>query len=338
MKNNRLLFLLLLLIAVGGGVYYWSGSSTDFLKYERNFAIKNFQDIRKIFVAKRLNGYHFILEKGDDGRWTVDGMPANQTVVKGMLATLHDLTIQYKPPRKAYLNVMHNLANHAMKIEVYDKDGNNMKTIYLGGTPPDSYGTYAMLAGSDQPFVIHKKLTDGDVRAVFDLTIDRLRDPFIFPYKPSQIKEVTVEYPYAEGDGFRIQQKAGQSLVISPLAPGASGPTGSEPNQSLLEDYLYHFGKVEVEGFINKNPIRDTLSNVVPFANVHLSTGDKSIVIQVFPFNADKGKIDIKGYSPTSPDFFRYVCKVNDNDLVLVQRPLIEKIFAKYPDFFVMRK
>ncbi len=339
MKNKKYIILLLILL-LGGIAYYLSiPKRGDFLKYERDFSIENFRDIHTIFVTKRNPRYHFILEKKAKNRWTVNGMPANMRIVKGMLATLHDLQIQYKPSHKAYTNVMYNLANHALKVEAYDKSGKLMKAFYIGGTPPDSYGSYAMMAGSDQPFVIHRKLMDNDIRPVFDLKVDQLRDPFLFPYKPVEIKSFSVDYPYDSKDGFILKRTKGDDFRLESIdKQQASVPSGMQANQSLMQNYLHKLRKVEIEGFINQHPLRDTLSTVIPFANINLRTADTSFNVQVYPFNAETVKIDIQNYKPGDERFFRYICLINNRDLTLVQRPLIEALFAKYRDFFVLHK
>ncbi len=336
MKKRNILILIILLFIVFGGYYYYDNAQGGYLSYERDFSIKNFKDIRTIFIANRPTGERFVLHKEEDGHWTVNGKRANNIIMKGMVAALHSLVIQYKPSRAAYVNVMHNITSHALKIEAYDSHNRLMKTLYLGGTPADSYGTYAMVAGSDEPFVIHRKLEEGDVRAVFDMREDDLRDPFLFPVSIDDIKEVKVDYPLRPAISYHIRS-AGKGYELMPLYPNTPNPPG-EPNQSIIQDYLYAFKSVECEGFINANPVRDTIPSVVPYAIVEVRTQDTTLKIQTYPWDQELLQIRLKGELSEKANIFHYICLSKENDLTLVQTPLIEKIFRRYQDFFVSSK
>ena len=88
-----------------------------------------------------------------------------------------------------------NLATEGIKVEIYDRQDELIKTYYVGGAPPDERGTYMMLEGFEQPYVAHIPGWDGNLRFRYNLVGDEWRSRILFPGELEEIESVSIAYP-----------------------------------------------------------------------------------------------------------------------------------------------
>ena len=80
------------------------------------------------------------------GYWTINGKyVARQPAINTILETLRKMQADYPISDKAYDNVIKEMISESVKVELYDASGNNIKTFHVGGTKPNTFGTYMVL-------------------------------------------------------------------------------------------------------------------------------------------------------------------------------------------------
>jgi len=169
-KMKRTLVLLILFVVLGSGAYYLmqnqDKSSTTSWNEAGDFAVENIDDIHKIFIADKQN-YRVLLER-KNGYWTYNRkFKAKKTAVDDLLNTIKDVRMKYTTPRGAENNMRKNLATSGVKVEIYDKNDNQMKVYYVGGATANSLGTYYIMEGSTEPYVMHIPAFQGLLKGKF---------------------------------------------------------------------------------------------------------------------------------------------------------------------------
>ena len=152
MNNNLLLPILLVLLLAGTAFYYISDKKEAKSSIEEDWVmhIENPDEIHRIFIADREGG-KVNIERGDK-YWTYnDKYNANPNVVAGVLNAITKIRLKNRPAPTAIPNMIKTLSTKSMKVIIYDKNDEVMKSFYIGGVTPDELGTFMILEGSDNP-------------------------------------------------------------------------------------------------------------------------------------------------------------------------------------------
>jgi len=331
---KRLSILLGLFLLLGGfTLWYLNSGKTEkstVLGWDRQFKVEDASQIHKIFIAKR-TGETTTLERRGDG-WVYDGKyPVRPDAIENLLEAITTVRIKYLPPKAAYEHIISDLATRGIKVEIYDRNGRNLKTYYVGGTTPDERGTYMIMEGAEQPYVVELPLLEGQFRVRYELTGDAWRDRTIFAEKPEAIAEVAIEYPKQRNKSFRLRRN-GKNFEVEPFYP--STPRLELPYQpGSGEAFLRGFRQIIGEGYENDYAKQDSVLQTVPFANIYLKTIDgheKQVSVYPFPsldaWGNLKSNVIERMYADVRRDTLR--------DFMLVQYRVFEKIFWGYDHFF----
>ncbi len=326
---NKTILLLLLFLFLGGASYFYLNKEADQKNTsidvsDRRFAVKNIEDIQKIFIATR-GGRSVTFERKDD-YWTIDkDYKVRKTAMENLLEVIEKVDIKHLPAKAALPNIIKDLAANALKIEIYDKSNAIMKSYYVGGVTMDERGTYMIMEGKENPYVMHIPSTSRNLRKVYWMDPIEWRDRSVFSEKFEEIKTVSVEYPDQIDKSFQLN-KNGEKYDVKPLFDlnrerALSAVTGR------VQGFLVSFESIVAERILkNNNPVRDSVLTTRPFSIIKLEDvkGNKKEVT-LFPIKLKDGSIE------------RYYAKVLINDkeyFHLVQHRVLEKILWPYESFF----
>ncbi|MDY6327076.1 MAG: hypothetical protein SPL42_07225 [Bacteroidales bacterium] len=187
------------------------------------FAVKDTANITKVFIAD-LHGEKSLLERKNGG-WYVDGnIPAMPKKVEELLSTIHNISIQQIVAKSAQSNINKMMSVNAIKVEIYQiapkftvfgipffKKERNVKTYYMGPSTMDNMSNYAVLAGFDEPCIVHIPGFRGYLTPVYSFRPHEWYNCDIFSTKITRIKSLMVqdfEHPeesyYVEKTGARF--------------------------------------------------------------------------------------------------------------------------------------
>ncbi len=335
MKRN--LILLLVLLALAGGAWWASNNlnkSTTLSDYEGSFAVPDTTMIGHVHVLNR-NGKSLRLDR-KNGQWVVnDTYRVEPRVMEEMLETVSQIEVKYIPPASMIPNIIKSLGAHGRRVEVSDLKGNILKTYYVGGVAPEGTGTYVMMEGSDQPFVVSMKYFHGSVSARFFMDEKDWRDKSLFPMKVDDIVSFGIEYPRHRDKSFVIEQKSSNDFTVKPfydLSPVINGKINPDRPAELLN----RLNTLRIEGFENDNPERDSISRTLPFCVIYVTTRDSTERITTFhsiiPHDLD-GAILLDQMGRPLP-IERYHVNSNWGDFMMVQHHPFSRIFWSYDMFF----
>ncbi len=329
MKKTWLLFLLFL--ALGGAAWFVfqkkNAETGSIQNPDMAFAVKDAGEIQKVFIADR-KGRTATIERQPDGTWLYNGKwKARKTAVEILVETLTRINVNYVPPKAGVETMIKNLATDAVTVEVWNPSGERIRRYYVGGVTGDERGTFAIMEGSEQPYVMHIPGFIGQLRVRFLLGDDDWRDRTVFAEKPEEIQSVSVDYPGQKFQSFKIEKTGAVKFFIRPLYSEVPA-NPNEPKKGIAEAYLVQFEKMGAEGFETKNPDRDSVSHTTPFAVVNVKKTDGTEkTVRFFPQETEPshdGGIQL----------LRMFADASWGDFYLVQNRVFQGIFRGYPYFF----
>lgn len=329
MKKNYWLIAIFLLLGGATAWYFLAGknTATSTLGWDRLFKVPE-ADIQKIFLAKR-TGETTTVERDGDG-WKVNGQKASKNAVENLLEAVSNLELQSVPPPAATDNVVKELASRGIKVEVYGRRDQKLKTYYIGGVTANARGTYAIMDGSEQPMILEIPQMEGQIRTRFDLTGDDWRDRNVFAYKLEEIKAVSVEYPQQRNKSFQLKRTGGDNWEIKPFYDNV--PAINQPvSKGKVEGFLVGFGSLMAESIENNFSKKDSIRQIMPFAVVSvMDVEGKELKAAFYPtYREDKYTGERR-----SEVVERYFADMNTGDWMLTQHRVFEKIFWPYEAFF----
>ncbi|MDG1432995.1 MAG: DUF4340 domain-containing protein [Saprospiraceae bacterium] len=341
---KRTLILLILFLVLGTGAYFLvknkDNSSTTSWNEAGDFAVDNVDEIYKIFIADRQD-YRVLLER-KNGYWTYNKkFKAKNTQINDLLNTIRGVRMKYTTPRGAEDNMRKNLATSGVKVEIYDKNDNKLKVYYVGGSTANSLGTYYIMEGSTEPYVMHIPSFQGMLKGKFMKQDDDWKDLIMYGEQVEDIQSVSVAYPKQKSKSFIIDRKGAGEYAVKPFYEGT--PKIEKPVlNAAVEKYLTGYSVMMAEAFENKNSLRDSIVNTLPFASISITnTQGNTKVGRLFPIP----QLDQYGNPVLSTgvgmkgkqSIYRYFADYKDeygDSFRLVQHRNFERLFWSYDYFF----
>ena len=327
---NRTLLLVVLFLVMGGTVWYFLANKKkqagSYVSWDMDFAVKNTDNIGKIFIADRTGNTVTLEQKGKV--WQYNGKhPARPSAVQTLLETISQVNVLNIPPNGAVPVMVKEMAAAGIKVEIYDLDGKNIKTYYVGGVTNDERGTVLMMEGSEQPYMVHIPGFIGQIRMRFLLRDDDWRDKAIFREKPEEIQSVSVEYPQRKNESFKLEKTGEAAYDVQPYFSTTTAMR-SPQRKGVAEAYLVQFEQMVAEAFETQNPLRDSVKALVPFVIVTMKKTDgQEKKLRFWPVDVETSR-DGKNFVS------RYFTDVNNEDFMLTQDRVFGGIFRGYSFFY----
>lgn len=328
---NKTLILGLLFLVLGGAAWYvitqknkQTGSHNS---WDMEFAVANTNEIGKIFIADR-EGRTATLERTPKGWRYNSKYPARPSAVDNLLETISTVNVLNIPPNGAIQNMVKEIAAVGIKVEIYDRDNKPVKVYYVGGVTTDERGTIMIMDGSEQPYVVHIPGFIGQLRLRYLLGDDEWRDRAVFKEKPEEIQAVSVEYPQRKNESFKLEKTGEATYDVQPFH--ATTTRAKTPRRKgVAEAYLIQFESLVAEAFETQNPLRDSVTALVPFAVVTMKKTDgMEKKVRFWPVEVEYRRDD------GAPFVSRYFTDVNNEDFMLTQDRVMGGIFRGYGFFF----
>lgn len=335
MKKNVILFLVLCVVSVGAYFVTKSAgkkSTMSSLSEERAFTVESPDIIGKI-VVKRQNEKPLVFEKNGSNGWMLnEKYRADDVVVGYMVQVLTKAKMKSIPSKKASPKIVEKMEEQGIEVEVFNKEGEMLKKIYLGSDLQDGNGTYMLLDGFSQPYAMELPSLGGGLRSRFEQPIERYRDKFIYRDPVDKIRSVKVEYHDDPEASYIIENTAG-AMKIMPLSgnPAANKGTG---NPAKLKTYLGFFEELGAEIYYNHFIKKDSLLAIQPFCTITLTTTDNTAkTYRYWDYDAFVNKSENRTKSDEAIHIGRFFVHTGE-DLLTVQTGVFGKIFSAYPYFF----
>lgn len=335
--QKTLLYLFLMLL-FGGGVYYFIFNKDEgaFPESEAGFQVKDTAAIGSIFLSVP-SGQSILLNNTDSG-WIVNKKyPVIRQTLSTLFSTLYQQKAIYPTPENSHNRAIRQLAGTGIKVELYDKQGKEMKVFYVGNEVHKYEGTTMLLQGAKRPYVVRMGEFIGLINSRYSVDLDNWRGRTIINFKPEDIKSISLTYPDAPLNSFTITNNKGTYDVLAD-----AGVKGTQTvNKRRVKLYLDFFQDIVCEGYLNGIPDMDSMISVVPKRCVLDITTHQGrhqhLDIYWMPQTQRSKNVDTNRNRdiPSGFDIDRYYAVGNNNsDTMIIQEFTFNKIFRKAYEFF----
>ena len=349
MKKNRTIFITVIVLAIVVAVLFLTQSKTTFRRSMSDFAVKDTSIVTKIFLSDK-NNNSMKLTRIEPGRWTVnDKYPAQKQMVDILLSTIAGLEVREPVAKAAHNAIISDMAVNSVKVEIYrigfriDLFGwirlfphEKMEKVYfVGGATPNNRGSYMLLEGSAEPFVIYLPGLRGFVSPRYSPQEKYWRDFTVFKTPLLEIASVKMEFPSNPEDSYEVKNDPSGQVTLLSLA-GQSQIADFDTLKVMT--FLSGFRDLNFEALLNDmDPVKkDSILKSAPFILVTVTdTAGSSKSVKIFHKGNTAGFSDMEGkLLPYDPD--RLYALVNEGgDFVLIQYFTFNKVLR--PKFFFLK-
>lgn len=341
MKKNRLLLIFTLIIVVIGVLFVINRKYTTLDDTESGFAIEDTSKIVKIFMVDK-NNRSVKLTKEAPGLWTLnDKYLAHNYNIIMLLGTMKDLIVRYPVPLAARDNVIKRLATIARKVEIYQEVYrinffNRIKlfphekltrTYYVGDSPQDNMGSYILMEGAEQPYVVFIPRLRGFVYPRYSTDEDDWRDQTIFKTPLQDLASVKIEFLAEPEESFLVEADDDGDFSLTMLN---NGQKCSYDTLRLLQ-FVTAFKDIRFESVLNNKLEQSYIDSIASGPVAHIITlrekdGDE-FVVRTFRKGGFSEIYDVEGVALEPFDLDRLYAFVNDErDFVLIQYFVFDKV------------
>ena len=341
MKKNKALFIITILIVIAGVLIILNRNYSTLDDRESGFAVEDTATITKIFMADK-NNLSVKLEKRADGQWIInDKYLAHPFNMSMLLGTMKDLTVRYPVPLAARDNVLIRLASIARKVEIYQmKYRINLfdkiklfprekltRTYYVGDATQDNLGTYMLMEGAEQPYVVFLPTLRGFIYTRFSTVEDDWRDHTVFNTPVQDLDWVKVEFMEEPEESFIVKTDEAGNLSLTTLADK------QEHTYDTLRmlQFVTAFKDIRFESILNNKLEPEFIDSVAAQPMAHRITlkekdGDE-VVVRTFRKGGFSQFYEEDGATIAPFDLDRLYAYINDDrDFVLLQYFVFDKV------------
>ncbi len=335
-KNRWIAGLSLVLVLLAVSVWYlnrYQELNKAGLTADRDFAIKDVSEIHRVLLKNPV-GDSICLDR-QANHWIVNGTyKAFPNSVMNLLDALSSIRMQSIPSKGYYKNIMDGFRGMGIKVKIFDRNGELLKSYIVGGTTQQEYGTYFLMDGFKQPYIMEIPHFIGNVRERYDLNLTDWRDRTLIDIPSAEIEEVRVDYPYHMNNSFRILKDENQIKFFDVQESTQSIPV---KNRKLLTNYLESMSQLGAEGIQNQNPNRKKISEMTPFCQITVRHSGESIplVCKFYPIKDDStgSRVNLDADFLAEGNFFRFYVDRSDGDFLVVQYQVMKPLLWSKYDF-----
>ncbi len=333
---KKSILLIILLVVLSGIAWYLmqqkKTTEKGYVTADREFSIKDLSTIDKIVIKQTKLQPIIFTRQGKSWRLN-EKYDVDPDVFVNIESVLQRITLAYIPPKQATPNIMKSIEENGIQVDIYSGSEKPDKIIYIGSDTKDGSGTYMVLGGSTQPYVMQLPGLQGGLRSRFEQPIYNYRDKILFKFKPEDIKTVKVEYLKDNLSSFEITN--GSTPTLRPLIDLPDNPKG-KPVEINVKNYINQFEKMGTEGIVWNIPEQDSLLTYEPNTVLTITTNNGNQ--HLYRFYSYDHIVNDEDNPITQKQVYninrQYIYTESDNTLYTAQMRVIRRIFLGYRDFF----
>jgi hypothetical protein len=350
MKKNRVTYIITVILIIIAVVLILSGRNSTLDKERTNFALQDTASLTKIFLVDKNNNY-VLLEKVTPSEWKLNKKyKAHDYQIKDFLKTMMDLVVRNPVPKVARNNVISRLSATAVKVEIYQRvyridlfgliklfpHEKRTKTYYVGGPTQDNRGTYMLMEGCEEPFIVYLPRFRGFVSARYSTQEDDWRDHTVFDTRLNDLVSVSVEFIKESEESYTVENLGKDKIVFIPWKDHQEKPYDT----LRMLNFLTAFADIRFEAVLNNSLEPEFIDSLTSQSPVHIITlvdkhGDTNQVI-TFHKRSFNEVINPEGLLFRPVDFDRLYALINNKkDFVLIQYFVFDKILRPASYYFL---
>jgi hypothetical protein len=341
MKKNRLPIIIILLLAVVSILLVLKSKTNTIDNSSNQFAVDDTASITRIFIADKNNNF-VTLKRNKPGSWMVnDSFAASKETVVSLLKTMMSLDVKQPVSKTGREQIMKLLATNSTKVEIYQKvfridlfdkikwfpHEKLTKTYYVGMATQDNLGTYMLLDGSEEPYIVFIQGFNGFLNTRYSPYVKDWRDHTVFNLHYNQIRSVEINITDDPQGSFKAIKQAPREFSVTML----SDKSKSIAYDTLkIMDLFAAFENIRFEALLNdlNKPEKDSILTSKPYIILNIEEADgKRNTVKTFQMKASPNQIDQLGNAVEFDRDRLYALINNDRDLVLIQFYVFGRLF-----------
>jgi len=342
MKKNRITIIIVVILLIIAAALILNNSRSTLKQKESDFAVRDTSKITKIFIADK-NNNQVNLEKVSAGNWLInDKHKAHDVKVESLLKTILDIRVRMPVPVKGRDNVIKRMATIGKKVEIYQISPRinifgilklfyaerRIRTYYIGDVTQDNQGTYMLMEGSDNPYIVFLPGLRGFVASRYSPFTYEWRDHTVFKSKLRDIAAVSVDYPWEPHKSLKVI--ANNDNTFSLINPSTGNEVPGYDTARML-GFTTSFMDIRFESLLEhllEPAFIDSVLSTKPSSIITLvdKSGDTSKVTTYYK-EGFSDLYDKDGLALEPFDLDRAYALVNDDeDFVLIQYFVFDKV------------
>ncbi|MCL2434896.1 MAG: DUF4340 domain-containing protein [Lentimicrobiaceae bacterium] len=306
MKKQKVYFIiacLLVVLSVLAIVYKKGGlqKSANTQKISTAFAIKDTATITRIFMADMYGNKVLLTKHG--GSWMVDNRkPAASFRVHDLLITLTALRIKQPIAKVAQRSIIEALAVNSTKVQVYETKPlftifrrpfftkeRLLKTYFLGDATQNNLGSYALLEGMSEPYIIYRPGFRGYVAPQFSPDPIDWYSPKIFSTKLTRIQNASFIDLENPENSFFVEKSGPRSFTLFDVHKNVI----LNYDTTLVINMLSEFRERNYEMFLNKisQSLKDSIIQFNFFKIISLTDVENQTTVMKLYRQIDEGEL-----------------------------------------------
>jgi hypothetical protein len=341
MKKNRLSIIIILALSALVLFLIFKSKTNTIDNSSNQFAVDDTASITKIFIADK-NNNTVMLSRKDSSVWMVnDTFRASKDVVVSLLKTIMSLDVKQPVSKSGRQQIMKLLATNSTKVEIYqnvyridlfDKikwfpHEKLTKTYYVGSPTQDNLGTYMLLKGAEDPYIVFIQGFNGFLNTRYSPMVKDWRDHTVFSLKYNQINSVQVNIHGDPMGSFSVIKKSPRDFEVKMLSDKLKFIAY---DTLKIMDLFASFENVRFETLLNDidKTEKDSIFMSGPYITINIEEADgKKMTVKTFLMKASPNQIDQLGNSIEYDRDRLYALINDDKDLVLIQFYVFGRLF-----------
>ncbi len=347
MKKKLLIIFIILLVVVAAvitGNHYTTLKDTD-----TSFSVRDTASITKIFIADK-NVNESLLERTPKGWMLNKKFKANQRSIDFFLETIKKLKVKSPVSNAARNNVVKRMASSAIKVEIYQKvprinlfnrvklwwHVKKTKVIYVGDVTQNNLGTYMLLEGAQNPYIVYIPGFRGFVSVRFTPKPDDWKSHVVFNKNLADIKSVQLENIKKPEKSFKV--KMVDAMGRFEITRLNDGDALKDYDTLKLLNFLTSFRDLRYESRLNSilAPQKiDSILHTQPIYKITLvDLHNDTTKVTMFNKNRFPDEVNNALEELVPVDLDRFYASINDGeDFVLMQYYVFDKVLRPI-DFY----
>jgi hypothetical protein len=333
MKKYRTSIIILVALTAIAAFMLVRNSETTFRKKSNAFAVTDTSNITKFFLTDK-NNNSVLLERSANGTWVLNGRyEVNPTMVQVMLKTFISIEIKAPVAKSMRNTIIRIMAGKSVKTEIYQRIYrvnlfNRIKlfphekltrTYYVGDATMDNTGTFMLMAGSEDPYIVNIPGFRGFVASRYSALEADWRSHQVFRFRVPEISSVNVKFNEFPAQSFRITNRNNRSFTLTALVDDRNI---EHFDTTKVVEFLGMFRNLNYEQILDAMTATafDSIISSPPTKEIYLVDKlGKTHSLKTWKRKADIGQLDMDG-NQTEWDMERMYALIDRSDnLVSIQ-------------------
>lgn len=265
-KNLPFILILISLIAVLGYLKYQQNKNTF---ADAVFKIEQIDDIGSIEITDK-DGSHCEFKKVNKDWIVNDSLPAEKSKMILMLETLNKLQVELPVSDSMRKLAIEDLRKFGIQIQIKDKDGDEIKTIYIGNNT--SNGNFMILSQdgivSPDPYIVKiPGIQNVDLKYRFTARPDAWYTTEVFATSLDKIKEIKVNFTDHPLFSF-VLTKDEELIQINPIVDSIK--INKPLNKEHVLQFLLEFENKHFESRLKEDSLIRLIKTLKPHSTIEL--------------------------------------------------------------------